>query len=136
MVVLLAWLGAMKFNPYEAGVIEGLVTSSGLVSWHYSIFSSQGTSYFVGSIEILAAVALLVCAYNRHFAIVGAITAITAIAAFAVILGILFITPDWEARLGGFPALSEVPGQFLLKDLVPLAAAILMLGKACNKSRC
>jgi len=28
------------------------------------------------------------------------------------------VSPDWEASLGGFPALSVVPGQFLMKDVV------------------
>jgi uncharacterized membrane protein YkgB len=31
--------------------------------------------------------------------------------------------------LGGFPALSAMPGQFLLKDLVLLAAALWSLGE-------
>jgi reactive chlorine resistance protein C len=32
--------------------------------------------------------------------------------------------PGWEASLGGFPALSDLPGQFLLKDIVLLGAAV------------
>lgn len=38
----------------------------------------------------------------------------------------------WEASLGGFPALSVVPGQFLLKEVVLLAAAIALLGNALS----
>jgi reactive chlorine resistance protein C len=32
-----------------------------------------------------------------------------------------------EATAGGFPAVSAAPGQFLLKDLVPLAASLSLL---------
>jgi uncharacterized membrane protein YkgB len=38
--------------------------------------------------------------------------------------------PVWESSLGGFPALSVAPGQFLLKDLVLLGASIWTLGEA------
>jgi len=38
--------------------------------------------------------------------------------------------PVWEASLGGFPALSVAPGQFLLKDLALLGASIWTLGEA------
>ena len=47
-------------------------------------------------------------------------------------VGVLVSAPGWEASLGGFPALSVVPGQFLLKDAVLLAAAIALLGKALS----
>ena len=129
LVLVLAWIGAMKFTAYEAGAIEGLVASSPLVSWLYSILSLQGASNLIGSIEILTAIALFAGAYNRRFAIVGALAAI---ATFAVTLSFLFTAPGWEASLGGFPALSVVPGQFLLKDVVLLAAAISLLGKALS----
>jgi len=129
VVVVLAWIGAMKFTAYEAGAIEGLIASSPLVSWLYNIFSLQGTSNLIGSVEILTAAALILGTYNRHIAIVGALAAM---ATFAVTLSFLFTAPGWEPSLGGFPALSVVPGQFLLKDIVLLAAAISLLGKALS----
>ncbi len=132
VVVVLAWIGAMKFTAYEAGAIEGLVASSPLVSWLYSIFSLQGASNLIGSVEILTAVALVVGLHNRRIAIVGALAAI---ATFAVTASFLYTAPGWEASLGGFPALSVVPGQFLLKDIVLLAAAISLLGKAISMNQ-
>jgi len=129
VVLVLAWIGAMKFTAYEAGAIEGLVASSPLVSWLYNVFSLQGASNFIGSIEILTAIALVAGAYNQRMAIVGALAAI---ATFTITLSFLFTAPGWEASLGGFPALSVVPGQFLLKDVVLLAAAVSLLGKALN----
>jgi uncharacterized membrane protein YkgB len=47
-----------------------------------------------------------------------------AVATFVITLTFLFSTPGWEPSLGGFPALSVAPGQFILKDAVLLGAAI------------
>lgn len=126
-VTVLAWIGAMKFTAYEAGAIEGLVASSPLTSWLYSVFSLQGASNLIGATEILIAIALLIGIRHKTAAIVGALGAL---ATFTVTLSFIFTAPGWEASLGGFPALSVVPGQFLLKDFVLLAAAASLLGKA------
>ena len=53
-----------------------------------------------------------------------------AVLMFLTTLSFLLSTPGWEASLGGFPALSVVPGQFLIKDLVLLGAALWSLGEA------
>jgi len=41
----------------------------------------------------------------------------------------VFTTPGWEPTLG-FPALSAMPGQFLLKDIVLLGASVWSLGES------
>lgn len=130
IALVLVWIGAMKFTAYEAGAIEGLVASSPLVSWLYSVLSLQGASNFIGTIEIATAMTLLAGLRYKWAAVVGALAAI---GTFTVTLSFLFTAPGWEASLGGFPALSVVPGQFLLKDVVLLAAAISLLGKALNR---
>lgn len=127
VALVLFWVGSMKFTGYEAGAIEGLVASSPLTSWLYSVFSLQGASNLIGSIEIITAITIVSAPFNR---IVGIVGSLAAIATFAVTSSFLFTAPVWEASLGGFPALNVVPGQFLLKDLVLLAAAISLLGKA------
>ena len=118
---VLAWIGAMKFTAYEAGAIEGLVASSPLTGWLYDVFSVQGAANLIGGVEI--ATALLIVAGTRIplAAIAGALGAI---ATFSITLSFLFTAPGWEPSLGGFPALSVVPGQFLLKDGVLLASAV------------
>ena len=127
VALVLLWIGAMKFTAYEAGAIEGLVASSFLLAWLYDVLSLQGVSNLIGSIEIATAVAILAGPYFRPVAIAGAVSAI---ATFTITLTFLFSAPGWEASLGGFPALSVVPGQFLLKDVVLLAASISLLGNA------
>ena len=129
---VLGWIGAMKFTAYEAGAIEGLVASSPLTSWLYEIFSLQGAANLIGSIEIATAVLIIVGARLQWAAIAGALGAI---ATFLVTLSFLFSAPGWESSLGGFPALSVVPGQFLLKDGVLLAGAIWLLGDALKSRR-
>jgi reactive chlorine resistance protein C len=49
---------------------------------------------------------------------------------FLTTLSFLFTTPGvWEASAGGFPALSVVPGQFLIKDLVLFGGSLWMCGE-------
>jgi hypothetical protein len=48
---------------------------------------------------------------------------------FLTTLTFLFTTPGWEPSLGGFPALSAMPGQFVLKDVVLLGVSILSAGE-------
>ncbi len=123
---VLGWIGAMKFTAYEAGAIQGLVQSSPLVSWLYNVTSVQGAANVIGAIEILTAAALVA---GLKFARVGLIGAIAAAFTFLVTLSFIFTAPGWEQSLGGFPALSVVPGQFLLKDAVLFAGAVFLAGK-------
>jgi len=58
-----------------------------------------------------------------------------AVIMFLTTLSFLFSTPGWEPSLGGFPSLSALPGQFLLKDWVLLGAALWALGEAWTASR-
>ncbi|ENM5934138.1 DUF417 family protein [Vibrio mimicus] len=127
IVIVLAWIGAMKFTSYEAGAIEGLVASSPLTSWLYSVFSLQGASNLIGLVEVATALALLFAPVYRIIAVLGAASATLT---FAVTSSFLLSAPITEPSLGGFPAISVVPGQFLLKDIVLLSAAISLLAKA------
>ena len=129
LVLVLAWIGAMKFTAYEAGAIEGLVASSPLTSWLYGIFDLRGASNLIGGIELATAALLAFATLDRRIAIAGALAATVT---FAVTLSFIFTAPGWEQSLGGFPALSVVPGQFLLKDVVLLAASVSLLGRALS----
>lgn len=126
-ITVLGWIGAMKFTAYEAGAIEGLVSSSPLTSWLYKVTSLQGASNIIGTTEIAIAVLLAVGFKFPKAALVGALGAVLT---FFVTASLLFFAPVTEASLGGFPALSVVPGQFLLKDLVLLAGAVFLAGEA------
>ena len=127
---VLGWIGAMKFTAYEAGAIEGLVASSPLTSWLYSVTSVQGASNLIGSIEIITALALVA---GLKFARIGLLGALAAAFTFLLTFSFLLTAPGWEQSLGGFPALSVVPGQFLLKDAVLFAGALFLAGNELNR---
>jgi len=127
IVLVFGWIGAMKFTAYEAGAIEGLVASSPLTSWLYSVLDQRSVANLFGVTEIIAAILL---AMRPWQAIAGAAGAALVAATTAVTLTFLFTAPGWEPSLGGFPALSVVPGQFLIKDAVVLGTALWILGDA------
>ena len=128
--IVLGWIGAMKFTAYEAGAIEGLVASSPLTNWLYSVFSLQGATNLIGTAEIATAALIVIGAKFPKAALLGALGAL---ATFLVTASFLFTAPVTEPSLGGFPALSVVPGQFLLKDIVLLAGALFLTGDALKR---
>ncbi len=58
LVIILLWVGALKFTAYEAEGIQGLVANSPLLSWAYSIFSVRTFAMLLGVGEI--AIALMI----------------------------------------------------------------------------
>jgi len=127
LVVVLAWIGGMKFTSYEAMGIQPLVAHSPFISWMYDFLSIRSFSAMLGCIEIATAT-LLALRYVSPIA--SAAGSVLAIGLFATTLSFLFTTPGWEASLGGFPALSAMPGQFLLKDIVLFGAAVWSFGES------
>jgi uncharacterized membrane protein YkgB len=126
LVLVVAWIGFMKFTAYEAAGIQPLVANSPLMSWVYAIFSERAFSALLGVVEIAVAVMI---ALRPVSAKVSAIGSGLAVAMFLTTLSFILSTPGWEPSLGGFPALSLVGG-FLLKDIVLLGAAVWSLGEA------
>jgi uncharacterized membrane protein YkgB len=126
LVLVIFWIGAMKFTAYEANGIQPFVANSPFTSWVYRILSLQAFSNFLGIVEI--AIAAMI-AFRPISANVSAIGSGLAAVMFLTTLSFMISTPGWEPSSGGFPALS-IPGQFLLKDLVLLGAAIWSLGEA------
>ena len=127
LVLVVGWIGAMKFTAYEAAGIQPLVANSPLMGWMYGFLSVQVFSNLLGAVEIAVAVMIAARPVSPRIAALGSGMAVMM---FLTTLSFLFSTPGWEASLGGFPALSVVPGQFLLKDVVLLGAAVWSLGEA------
>ncbi|KRB55344.1 hypothetical protein ASE04_06520 [Rhizobium sp. Root708] len=125
LIVIFLWFGAMKFTAYEAAGIAPFIEHSPIMRWLSVLFGVQGASYVVGVLELSTAAALIIGAFSPLFSALGA--AMSA-ATFVITLTFLLSTPGVaEATAGGFPAISAVPGQFLLKDLVLLAASLCLL---------
>ena len=125
LVVIFLWFGGMKFTAYEAAGIAPFIEHSPIMSWLHAVFGIQGASYVIGVLELSTAAALILGAFQPIFSALGA--AMSA-ATYLITLTFFLSTPSVaEATAGGFPAISAAPGQFLLKDLVLLAASLSLL---------
>ena len=124
LVVVIAWIGALKFSTYEATAIQPLIAHSPIFSWLYSIVSVRAFAAALGTAEIIAALLIAIRPLAPRISVLGSAMAVLL---FASTLSFLFTTPGATAA-GGFPLLSVLPGQFLLKDLVLAGAALWTLG--------
>ncbi len=132
LVLVIAWIGAMKFTEYEAKGIQPLVAHSPLMSWLYQFLSVTALSKLLGVVELAIAALIASRPLSIRACEVGSGMAVVM---FLVTLTFLFSTPGWEPSLGGFPALSAGVGQFLLKDVVLLGAALWSFAEARQASR-
>lgn len=131
LVLVLGWIGAMKFTTYEAEGIKTLVETSPLMSWMYKVLSLQATSNVIGIAELTAAALIAIRPLSPKLSAIGSVLAVFT---FLTTLTFLFSLPGWEKSLGGFPALSG-SGGFLLKDTVLLGAAFFTLGDSLAGER-
>ncbi len=131
LAVVIAWIGALKYTTYEATAIQPLIAHSPLLSWLYNIFSVRALAAVLGTAEIIAAVLIALRPLSARASAVGSAFGILL---FLSTLSFLFSTPGVTAA-GGFPVLSVLPGQFLLKDLVLVAAALWTLGDSLGAAR-
>lgn len=128
LVLVLLWIGGMKFTSVEAKAIEGLVANSPLLGWMYALLSVETASALIGVAELVIAGLIAARPFSARLAAVGSALAV---GMFLTTLSFLGSTPGvFEASLGGFPALSVLPGQFLLKDLVLFAVALWSFAEA------
>jgi uncharacterized membrane protein YkgB len=127
LVLVVGWIGLMKFTEYEARGIQPLVANSPLMSWMYNFLTVREFSVALGIVEVSVAILIGVRPWSARAAAVGSGAAVLM---FLTTLSFLFSTPGWEPSLGGFPAVSAFPGQFLLKDVVLLGASIWSCGEA------
>lgn len=131
LVLVLGWIGAMKFTAYEAAGIKALVETSPLMSWMYKVLSLQATSSVIGVTELCTAFLIAIKPWAPRLSAIGSVLAVFT---FLATLTFLFSLPGWEKSLGGFPALSG-SGGFLLKDVVLLGAALFTLGDSLTAAK-
>jgi reactive chlorine resistance protein C len=127
LVLVIAWIGALKFTSFEAHGIQPLVANSPLMSWVYDIFSVGTFSTLLGVFELGVAALLAVGPWLPRLSAVGSVLAI---GLFVATISFLFTTPGvGEASAGGFPVLSST-GQFLIKDVALLGISVWTLTDA------
>lgn len=129
IVLVMLWIGGMKFTQYEADGIEGLMRTSPIFSWIYGLFSVLHGSYFIGVIELIAVAGIALLPWSKNAYIAGlSIAALT----FAATQTFVISLPAYETSMG-FTMLTG-SGQFIVKDLALLACSIILLAKACEGS--
>jgi len=127
LVLVIAWIAAMKGTEYEAKGIQPLIAHSPFLSWGYSIWTLRQFTAGIGVVELTIATLIALRHWSPKACAVGSAGAVVM---FLTTLSFLFSTPGWEPSLGGFPALSGDVGEFLIKDVVLLGAALWSLGEA------
>lgn len=113
LVLPFLWFGFLKFTAYEAEGIAPLAMHSPLLTWAFGALGKQGLSNAIGLIELAVGVLIATRAWSAKLSAIGSIgAAIT----FLVTLSFLFSTPGvWQEGMG-FPFLSGMVGQFLIKE--------------------
>ena len=104
LVVVLAWIGALKYFPYAAAAIQPLIAHSPLLSWLYGIFNVGTLGDALGSAEIVAA---LLIALRPLWPRVSAVGSVFAVLIFCSTISFLFTTSG--VITGGFGLLSGCP---------------------------
>lgn len=110
-VLVLLWIGTLKFVPYEANGIVRLIETSPFMSWIYTFLSVHQTGTVIGVVEVAAGLLLLGWPYRRVGGLIGAFLAV---GTFTMTLTFLFTLPGWAPDAGA-PWLSG-SGAFFVKD--------------------
>jgi reactive chlorine resistance protein C len=132
LVVVVAWIGFLKYTNSEAVRIHQFVTHSPFMSWMTGVLNVRALSDVIGAVEIIAA---LLVALGPWLPRPSAVGSALACLLFLTTLSFLFTTPGiGDPTAGGFPALSAT-GQFLIKDLVLLGASLWTLGESIAAAR-
>ena len=116
----------MKLTACEAAGVAPLEMHSPLMNWLYVLLGQRNISDLLGVIEIALGLGI---ALRYIYPLVSGIASVLSVGMFLTTLSFLFTTPGWEPTLG-FPAISAMPGQFLLKDIVLLGAAVFTAAEA------
>jgi reactive chlorine resistance protein C len=132
LVIVIGWIGALKFADFEAHQIQPLVANSPFMGWLYNVFPVYTFSALLGVFELAAAVLIALKPIAPRLSIAGSLLAVVL---FVSTISFLFTTPGVsEPAGGGFPALS-LTGEFLLKDIPLLGLSFWTLGdslRACG----
>jgi uncharacterized membrane protein YkgB len=132
LVVVIVWIGAMKYTYYESHGISPLVANSPLLSWTYHVVSIRTFGAILGTVELITAAMVAVNPWAPRVSVVGGAVACVF---FLGTLSFMATTPGiGEATAGGFPVLSAT-GEFLVKDVALLGLALSTLSDSINAVR-
>jgi uncharacterized membrane protein YkgB len=118
LVVIFLFFGTAKFAAYEAEGVAGIAQDYWLFFWLYPLGGVQFASNVIGTLELTTGALL---ALGSRFTLASLAGAAMGVCTFLVTLSFMLIAPTTFEEGYGFPFLGS-SGQFLLKDLVLLAA--------------
>lgn len=127
LVAIFLVLGGQKFTLIETTGIAPLISNSPLTSW-LNVFGTQGASRIVGSFELTLGLLLAFGLWRPGSAL--------AIAGALGSCGTCLMTPSFLLTAPGVfapnaaPILSGDVGLFLFKDIVLLAASVVLLAQS------
>lgn len=127
LVAVFLVFGLQKFTLIEATGIAPLVSNSPLTSW-LNVFGTQGASRVVGCFELTFGL-LLAFGLWRPGSMPAIIGALGSCGTYLMTLSFLLTTPGVFAP-NAAPILSGDVGLFLLKDIVLLAASVVLLAQS------
>lgn len=131
LVVVLIWIGILKFTQYEADGIRPLAENSPFFAWTFAFLSTKTFASVLGVIEITTGVLIALRMISPRLSALGSVAAIFT---FLTTLTFIISTPGVIQSGWQFPFISGSPGQFLIKDLVLLGAALWTAGEALAAS--
>jgi len=124
MVAIFIWFGIQKFTPYAAEAIAPLIANSPFMRW-LGMFGERGEAKIIGTIELTTAAVLIL---GSVIPVASALGAAMACATFLLTTSFVFSTPGITQKSAtGFPIISTLLEQFLLKDIALLAASFALL---------
>ena len=127
LALVFLWFGAIKFTAYSAKGAGNFAMHSPILSWAYNLFGMEGLARTLGTIEMTIGLLIAIRLLVPRLSAVGSIGAIIT---FVITLSFLLTTPGVWQQGYGFPFLSGMVGQFLIKDVVLISAAIWTAGEA------
>ena len=127
LVLIFLWFGLLKFTAYEAEGIAPLAMNSPLLSWAYQLLGQRGFAMGLGVVELAIGVLIALRPFSARLSGIGSLGGVIT---FVITLTLLLSTPGVWQEGYGFPFLSGKVGQFLIKDVVLLAASLWTAGEA------
>lgn len=158
LVIVLLWIGGLKFADYEADSIVPFVANSPLFSWAYShaapeyrkymnkegelvrsnrAWQESNRTYLISHLLGITIVSLgIAIALHKPFPQVAAFGSVLLVGMTFVTLSFLITTPEaWVPSLGdsnhGFPFLSGA-GRLIVKDFIMLGAALVTMADSAR----
>ncbi|MEO5658305.1 MAG: DUF417 family protein [Polaromonas sp.] len=132
LVLIFFWFGFLKFTAYEAEGIAPFAMNSPLLSWAYQMLGQRGFAMALGVVELSIGVLIALRPVSPQLSGIGSVGSIIT---YLITLSFLLSTPGVWQEGYGFPFLSGKVGQFLIKDVVLLAASVWTAGEAFAAAR-